>query len=74
MNGLVLRYSTHNRLAEMLEGGVDVVVAVHEGEGMIDFKGSWDRFVEVVRDERIINRGGKVQVGNAMRRWCVWKG
>lgn len=74
LTGLVLRYNTHNRLAWILEGGVDVVVAVHEGEGMIDFKTSRDRFVEVVRDERLRNRSGRGGIRHAIRGWCVWKG
>ena len=56
------------------KGGVDVVVAVHEGEGMIDFKKSRDRFVEVVRDERLRNGGEPDGVRHAVRGWCVWKG
>ena len=69
--GNVLRMNLgHNVLARLLEGGVDVVVVVHDADGRVDVRREKRRVVEVVKDER----AGRSRSEKGAGRWCIWDG
>ena len=60
----------HNVLARLVEGGVDVVVAVHDADGRVDVRREKKQVVEVVKDEK----AGRQRSEKGAGRWCLWDG